>query len=240
MWQPQTWLIRWRLKIRNEKSPIQCVDLISIGKSACPLEHIPFKIQILLPNQILNMINTVAGRIQSGNKSLWSLVISADKKAAFKSMLLPLILISDYEQWFSFQREKCFNTTDCPTARGSGKAGYDSSWSTPMHAGFLCRTIWTWPDSLLTHKAKNTHMDTHAWEKALNPAHTHAQTLIELVWKSNRGPQDNIFIAIIKEKLAYGPPRANIWLWVSSIIHPLRNMWGPNFSAMKQKTVEKQ
>lgn len=30
-------------EIRNWKSPIQCFDLISIGKSACPLEHIPLK-----------------------------------------------------------------------------------------------------------------------------------------------------------------------------------------------------
>lgn len=63
----------------------------------------------------------------------------------------------------------------------------------------------------------------------------HTYTLIKLVWRSTGGPQDNIFIAIIKEKLAYGPSQANIWLWVSSIIHPLRNMQEPNFSAMKQR-----
>lgn len=62
-------------EITNQRSTVQSFDLISIGKTACPLEHI----QIMLLNQIFNMINTAAGAVSSGNKSLWSLVISADK-----------------------------------------------------------------------------------------------------------------------------------------------------------------
>lgn len=34
---------------------------------------------------------------------------------------------------------------------------------------------------LLTHKAKNAHMDTHAWENAPKPERIHAQTVIKLV-----------------------------------------------------------
>lgn len=48
------------------------------------------------------------------------------------------------------------------------------------------------------------------------------------------GSQDNIFTAIIKGTLAYDFPQVNIWLAVGSIIHPLRNTLGPNFSAMKR------
>ena len=63
-----------------KKSPVQYFELISIEGSARPLLHNPFKIQMSLPNRILNMINTTAGRVLSGNKSLWSLVIATDKR----------------------------------------------------------------------------------------------------------------------------------------------------------------
>lgn len=82
----------------------------------------------------------------------------------------------------------------------------------------------------LAHKAQDAY--TYAWENAPRPAHKHAPTLIKLVLGSSRGPQDNIFIAIIK--VAYGSPQANIWLRVSSVINPRRNTLGPNFWAMKR------
>ena len=127
---------------------------------------------------------------------------------------------------------------DRPTAEGSGKEGNVSSWSTHTHAEFLCRTIWTLSD-LSIHPEHQTHRHTSEHDKTHTNLCTHGRTLIKLVWRRKRGPQDNIFIAIIKQKLAYDPPQANIWLWVSSIIHPLREYDGAKLFSNEAKPAER-
>lgn len=80
-------------------------------------------------------------------------------------------------------------------------------------------------DQTLLLSQERTHGHMRTGECTSNPhTHTSAPTMIQLVLRSDGGPQENIFIAVIKEKLAYGPLQANIWLRVRSIMRPPWNM----------------